>query len=163
MAIWQASRPTMMNSRIRGKAFWNEKFKFLILERVKDLIEDSDAVRSLPFILLFALPRSLQNFSHFISRLPFRVFTLGLHFFIFILFHLFFFTVLLCTWQFKIHLEQVKDWSSFFVGQGKETTALLIMKNFSRKKTLRSNYPRSIKMDFQVCNVGQGLWFRKKG
>ena len=32
-----------------GKAFWNEEFKFLVLERVKDLIKASDAVRSLPF------------------------------------------------------------------------------------------------------------------
>ena len=39
----------LIDSRIQGRAFWNEKFKFLVLERVKDLIEDSDAVWSLPF------------------------------------------------------------------------------------------------------------------
>ena len=54
-------------------------------------------------------------------------------------------------------------YQDFFVGWGKEITALLIMKNFSRKKTLQSKYPRSIKMDFQVCNEGQGSGFRKKG
>ena len=76
MAIWQALRPTVIDSRIRGKAFWNEEFKFLVLERVKDLMEDSDVVRSLTFTLLFAPPVSLQKFSCFCSRLPFRVFTL---------------------------------------------------------------------------------------
>ena len=38
-----------MVSGIRGKAFWNRGFKFLVLERVEDLIKVSDAVRSLPF------------------------------------------------------------------------------------------------------------------
>ena len=39
----------MIDSGIRGIAFWNRGFKFLVLERVEDLIEDSDVIRSLPF------------------------------------------------------------------------------------------------------------------
>ena len=53
----------MIGSGIRGKALWNEEFKFLVLERVKDLIKDSDAVHSSvcsahespKFFLVFAL------------------------------------------------------------------------------------------------------------
>ena len=92
----------MIDSRIRRKAFWNEEFKFLVLERVKDLIEDSDAVRSLPFTLLFTPPMSLRNFFCFCSRLPFRVFTLEFHSFSFFdcpIMHL------------KIHPEQVNGLS----------------------------------------------------
>ena len=105
MTIWQASRPTVIGSGIRRKAFWNKVFKFLVLGRVEDLIEASDAVRSLPFhsSVLFkflvlgrvedlieasdavlSLPfhssvcfaMRLQKFSCFCSKLPFRVFTL---------------------------------------------------------------------------------------
>ena len=85
-----------------GDALLDRKFKFLVLERVKDLIEDSDAVRSLPFILLFAPPMSLRNFSRFCSRLPFQVFTLEFHSFSFFdcpIMHL------------KIHPEQVNGLS----------------------------------------------------
>ena len=88
-----------------------------------------------------ASPMRLQKFSHFCSKLPFRVFTLESFFLsIFILFH-FFLTILLCTWQFKVHPEQVKDWSSFlffFVGWGKETTALLIREKISQERKLFS-------------------------
>ena len=153
MAIWQASRPTVIDLRIRGKAFWNEKFKFLVLEKVKDLIEDSDAVWSSPFILLFAPPINLQNFSRFCSRLPFRVFTVESHFL--------FFHFSLSYYALR-NSSRTGGWFIKNFGWRKETTALLIMKNFSRKKTLQSKYPRSIKIDFQVCNVGQGSGFRKK-
>ena len=136
MAIWQASRPTVIDSRIRRKTFWNEKFKFLVLERVKDLIEDSDAVRSLPFILLFTPSMNLQIFC-FCSRLPFRVFTLESFFlsiFIFSSFFLFFLTVLLCTWQFKIHHEQVKDWSRFFCWLRKRDNNLVDYEKFLKEE-----------------------------
>ena len=93
-------------------------------------------------------PWDFKNFLVSALNRPFQVFTLESHFYFFFFFHSFFFTVLLCTWQFKIHHEQVKDWSRFFVGRGKETTTLLIMKNFLRNKTLQSKYLRSIKMDF---------------
>ena len=33
MAIWQASRPTVIDSRIRGKSFWNRRFKFFNFRR----------------------------------------------------------------------------------------------------------------------------------
>ena len=56
----------MIDSRIRRKAFWNEEFKFLVLERVKDLIKDLDGVQSLPFIFLFAPPMSLQKIFSFL-------------------------------------------------------------------------------------------------
>ena len=39
----------MIDSGIGGSHFGIEGIKFLVLEMVKDLIEDSDAVRSLPF------------------------------------------------------------------------------------------------------------------
>ena len=32
MAIWQTSRPTVIDSRIRRKAFWNKEFKFWFRE-----------------------------------------------------------------------------------------------------------------------------------
>ena len=108
MTIWQASRPTVIGSGIRRKAFWNKEFKFLVLGRVDDLIEVSDAVRSLPFILLFVPPMSLWRFSCFCSRPPFRVFTVE-SYFLFLFFH--FFTVLLCIWKFKIYPERVNDLS----------------------------------------------------
>ena len=55
-----------------GRAFWNEEFKFLVLERVKDLIDDSDAVRSLPFhsSICFAHEAS-EIFSFFVLGCPF--------------------------------------------------------------------------------------------
>ena len=94
----------MIDSGIRGRAFWNEEFKFLVLERVKDLIEDSDVVRSLPFILLFAPPMRLPKFSRFYSRLPFLVFTLESFFFPFSFFD--------CPiMHLKIHPEQVNGLS----------------------------------------------------
>ena len=164
MTIWQASRPTVIDSRIRGKAFWNEEFKFLVLERVKDLIEDSDAVRSLPFTLLFAPSMSLRNFSRFRSRLPFRVFTLESHFFILILFH--FSIVLLCTWKSKIHPKQVDDLSRFFLfffWLKKRDDSLVDYENFLKEKPLQSKFPRSIKMDFSGTYCRPSLWFRKKG
>ena len=91
MAIWQASRPTVIDSR---RAFWNEEFELLVLERVKDLIEDSDAVRSLPFhsSVCFAHETSkIFLFFFFCSRLPFRVFTLESFFFPFLFFLIHFF------------------------------------------------------------------------
>ena len=50
-----------------GEGILEQKVQILVLEKVKDLIEDSDAVRSLPFILLFAPPMSLQKI--FVSAL----------------------------------------------------------------------------------------------
>ena len=99
------------------------------------------------------------------SRPPFQVFTLESHFFIFFLFYFFLFhfsIVLLCTWQFKIHPEQVDDLLRS-LAEEKETTTLLIMKIFSRKNLFRPNIHVQSKWAFQVRNVGQGLWFWKKG
>ena len=156
MAIWQASRLTMIGSGIRGKAFWNEEFKFLVLERVKDLIEDLDAVRSLPFTLLFTPPMSLRNFSRFCSRLSFLVFTLESHFFIFWLSY-----YALDNSRFIPNRWMI--YQDFFFGWRKEPTALLIMKIFSRKNLFSPSIHVQSKWTFQVRNVSQGSWFRKKG
>ena len=84
------------------KALLNRRFKFIDFGRGEDHINASDAVRSLPFTLLFTPPMSLRNFSRFYSRLPFRVFTLEFHSFSFFdcpIMHL------------KIHPEQVNGLS----------------------------------------------------
>ena len=49
MAIWQASRPTVIDSRIRGKALLNRRFRFIDFGTGEDFINASDDVRSLPF------------------------------------------------------------------------------------------------------------------
>ena len=61
----------MIGSGIQRKAFWNKEFKFLVLERVEDLVEASDVVQSLPFILLLALSMRFQNISFYALDRPF--------------------------------------------------------------------------------------------
>ena len=103
-------------------------------------------------------PRLFENF--LISALDcfFWVFTLESFF------HHFFLTVLLCTWQFKIHPEQVKDWSRFFCWLRKRDNSLLITKNFLKEEKLFSpSIHVQSKWTFIACNVGLGSGFRKKG
>ena len=60
---------------------YDKGFKFLVSERVKDLIEASDAVRSLPFHFSACSAHESQKiFSFFALEHPFRVFTLKSHF-----------------------------------------------------------------------------------
>ena len=144
MAIWQASKPTAIDSRIRGKAFWNEEFKFLVLERVKDLIKDSDAVRLLPFILLFVSPTSFRKFSHFCSRPPFRVFTLESFFHFHFYFH--FFIIFLLSFFFDCPVMHLTIRNSSRTGE--RFIKMILEAKILKEKPLQSKYPRSIKMDF---------------
>ena len=107
MAIWQASRSTVIDSGIRGIAFWNRGFKFLVLEKVEDLIEASNAVRSLPFHSSVCSAHESLKF--------------------------FFFIVLSCTQKFR-NSSRTGEWLIKNFGWGKETTALLITKNHLRKR-----------------------------
>ena len=77
MAIWHASRPTVIDSGIRGKVFWNRRFKFFDFGRGRGPHKGFRCclVVAISFFF-FALPVSLWKFSHFCSRPPFRVFTL---------------------------------------------------------------------------------------
>ena len=102
MAIWHASRPTMINSKIWGRCSWRKGSGFSILERVENLINASGAIRSLPFHFFFFYTAHESLKFCFYSRLPFWVFTLEPHFFHFFSFFL---IVLLCTWKFKIYPE----------------------------------------------------------
>ena len=81
MAIWQASRPTVIDSGVWEKHFWIERSNFLVSKGIEDLVEASDASWLLT-LHSFVCPahESLESF-HFRSRLPFWVFTLESHFF----------------------------------------------------------------------------------
>ena len=48
MAIWHASRPTVINPKIWGRCSWKEGSGFSILEGVEDFINASGAIWSLP-------------------------------------------------------------------------------------------------------------------
>ena len=85
--------------KILGKTLLNRRFNFFDFGRGWGICRGFRCF--LVVDLLFALPVSLWKFPHFCSRLPFSGFHPRVIFFIFI----FFLTVLLCTWQFKIHLE----------------------------------------------------------
>ena len=95
-----------------GKALLNRKFRFLGSER------DWGSHKGFRCFLVVDLsffcwlsPWVFKNFLVFALDYPFWVFTLGsCSFFSFS----FFLTVLLCTWQFKIYPEQVKDLSRWF-------------------------------------------------
>ena len=96
----------MIDSGIGGSHFGIEGIKFLVLERVEDLIEASDAIWSLPFhFSVFFAHETSKKISRFYSRPPFRVFTLESFFpFSFLFF-------LLSYYALKIHPEQVNGLS----------------------------------------------------
>ena len=90
MAIWQASRPTVINSKIWGRCSWREGSGFSIFERVKNLINASGAIRALPFHFFFFFRTAHESLKFcFCSRLPFWVFTLEPHFSFFFYFFIF--------------------------------------------------------------------------
>ena len=115
------------------------------------------------FIVLLVLPVSLWKFSHFCSRPPFRVFTL--EYCSFFPFSFFFFLI---TFHFSLsyyaleNSSRIGEWFIKNLGWGKETTVLLITKNFSRKTLFSPSIHVWSKWTFQVRNVGQSSWFEKK-
>ena len=116
-----------------GKGILEQRVQILILESVEDLIEASDAVWSLPFHSSVCFAHETSEIFRFCSRLPFRVFTLESFFLSTFIFH-HFFTVLLCTWQFKIHPEQVKDWSRLFCWLRKRDNSLVDYEKFLKEE-----------------------------
>ena len=92
-------------------------------------------------------PQVFENFLAFALDRPFgfspQSLVLSFHFHFFIIF--FYCPIMHLIIQ---NSSQTGGWFIKNFGWGIETTALLIMKIFSRKKTLQSKYPRSIKMDF---------------
>ena len=101
MTIWQASRPTVIDLGIRGKAFWNRRFRFIDFGKGRG---PHRGFRCCPIVALsfFYLlrPRVSKDFLIFALDRPFRVFTLESYFsFSFFIF----FIVLLCTWKFILN------------------------------------------------------------
>ena len=149
MAIWHASRPTVIDSGIRGKVFWNRRFKFFDFGRGRGPHKGFRCclVVALSFFF-FALPASLWKFSHFCSRPPFRVFTLEscslFRFSFFFSHHFSFFIVLLCTWKFIPNRWMIyqESWLR------KKDNSPVDYKKFLKEDSLQSEYPRLIKMDF---------------
>ena len=77
--------------RSSGEGFLERGVQIFVLERVKDLIKDSDAVWSLPFILLFAPSMSLRKFLFLLQTAlsgfhPRVIFSFHFHFSSFLLF-----------------------------------------------------------------------------
>ena len=137
MTIWQASRPTVIDSGIRGKSFWNRRFKFFDFGRGRGSHEGFKCclVVALSFFFFVALPVSLWKFSHFCSRPPFRVFTLescSLFPFLFFLFFSSLFIFHCPIMHLKIHPEQVNDLSRILAEEKRQQPRWL-QKNFLRK------------------------------
>ena len=144
MAIWQASRPTVIGSRIRGKAFWNRKFKIFDFGKGRGPHKGFRCclVAALSFFFFFfALPASFWKFSHFCSRPPFRVFTLE-SFFFFLSFSFFDCPIM----HLKIHSEQVNDLTRILLAEEKGQEPRSLWK-FFKEKPLQAKYPHLIKMD----------------
>ena len=74
----------MIDSGFEGRHSWIEGSDFSILGGVEDLINALGVVQSLPFHPSVCSAHESLKSSHFRSRLPFRVFTLESHFFIFL-------------------------------------------------------------------------------
>ena len=144
MAIWQASRPTVIDLRIWERNSWTKGFKFMVIGKGRGPHREFGCypVVALSFFCLLRL-WDFRNFLIFALDCPFRVFTLE-SFFIFIFFLSFFDCPIMHS---KIHTEQVNGLSRI-LAEDKRQQPSLITKNFLKEKALQSKYPRLIKMDF---------------
>ena len=102
IAIWQASRPTVIYLGVWERHSQIEGSSSRVSEGIDDLIEASNAFWLLTFHFFVHYAHESLEFSHFCSRLPFWVFILELCFFI----------VSSCTQKFKIHPKWVNDLST---------------------------------------------------
>ena len=115
MAIWQASRPTVIDLGVYERHSWIEGSNFLVSKGIEDLVEASDASWLLTLHSFVCSAHESLESSRFRSRLPFQVFTLESHFFFsFIFFFSFCLIVPSCTRKFKIYPEWVNDLSRWF-------------------------------------------------
>ena len=76
MAIWQTSKPIVIDSRFWEKHSWIEGSNFLVSKGIEDLVEASNAFWLLTFHSFVCSAHESLESSRFRSRLPFRVFTL---------------------------------------------------------------------------------------
>ena len=153
MAIWQASRSTVIGSKFWGMHSWIEGSDLSILEGVKDLINASVLSGRCPFILLFAPPTIFQKFYYFRSRPPFSSF----HPRVIIFFWLSYYALD----NSKFILNGWMIYQDFWLR--KRDNSLVDYENFSRKNLFSPSIHVQSKWTFQVRNVGLGLCFRKKG
>ena len=148
MAIWQASRPTVIDSGVWERYSCIERSNFLVSKRIEDLAEALDAswLLTLHFFVCSA-HESLES-SRFCSILPFRVFTLESRFFFSFIFSFSFCLIVPpCTQKFKIYPEWVNDLSRWFWLKNRDNN-LVDYEKFPKEKPLQSKYPHLIKMDF---------------
>ena len=130
MAIWQASRPTVIDLGVYERHSWIEGSNFLVSKGIEDLVEASDASWLLTLHSFVCSAHESLESSRFYSRLPFWVFTLESHFFIF------------------LQLSHYALENSKFI----PNRWVIYQDDFGwkslKEKPLQSKYPCSIKMDF---------------
>ena len=147
MAIWQTSRPTVIDSRTQGRHFLNRRFRFPGFGKGRG---PHRGFECFPVVALsfFCLPRLRVFENFFVSALdcPFQVFTLESCSFFPFSFFLFssFFIILLCTWKFIPNRWMV--YQEFWLR--KRDNNPVDYKKFLKEKSLQSEYPYLIKMDF---------------
>ena len=137
MTIWQASRPTVIDSEFGGRHYWIEGSDFPILEGVEEPLEASDA-SWLSTLHSFAPSTNLWQFSFFCSRLPFRVFTLKSRFFYFF---------------FDCPITHSKIWGRYSRIKGSDFSILEGVEDLKKA----SDVVRSLPFHSSVCSTHESL------
>ena len=145
MAIWQASRPTVIDSKIWGWRLLNKGFRFLDFGRGWRLRGGSRYFLAVnPSFFCLPCPWVFRIFS-FLLRLPFWVFTLESHFFHFL-------------WLSHYALK-----NSRFIPNRWVIYQDAFGWKFLKENLFSLGIHVQSKWTFTACNVGLGSGFRKKG